>query len=228
MAFLMPGLFVVLALSYSLIVPAWEAPDENLHFDYVRHLLLEAELPVQQAGEIAETHQPPLYYVIAALFALPADVAGERGALRSNPAFIGGQAGPDINRGLHGSAETFPYREQALALHLMRLASVAMGAVTVFLVLRMGWELFPARPQIGILVAGLVAFNPQFLFISSSINNDNLLVLAATGTWWQLLRAVRQKQRWRPCSRSSPCTCLPAPGVCCLREAWRSWCQWSC
>ena len=189
----------MLAVTYSLVVPAWEAPDENLHYDYARHLLLHRELPVQapQTDGPSEAHQPPLYYMTAALIAWPADIGGERGAFRPNPTFIGSLTGSDVNRALHGTAETFPYREQALALHLMRLASIAMGALTVFLVLKIGWELFPPRPEIGVLGAGLVAFNPQFLFISSSINNDNLLMLAATGAWWQLLRAIREEGRWR-------------------------------
>ena len=82
-----------------------------------------------------------------------------------------------------------------MALHLARLASVAMGAATVLLVLLTGWLIFPQKPAIGLLSAALVAFNPQFLFISSAVSPDNLLTLAITGMLWQLTRALRAPER---------------------------------
>ena len=100
--------------------------------------------------------------------------------------------GTEVNYARHGSSETFPYENWALALHVARLASVAMGAATVLLVLLTGWLIFPQKPAIGFLAGALAAFNPQFLFIGSAVSPDNLLTLAIAGMLWQLTRTLRR------------------------------------
>lgn len=194
---LLAGYFVLVA-TYSVVTPPYEAPDEVAHFKYVVHLLRTHTLPVQRMGEMEEAHQPPLYYALAALAALPGDLNDPAGAYRFNPHFMwAGQGGSEINAGLHGTAETFPYQGTALAFHLARLASILMSLGTVALTVATGWELFPQRRVIGLLAGALAAFSPQFLFISGAVNNDNLLTLAATGTWWQLARTLRRPDDWR-------------------------------
>jgi hypothetical protein len=192
------SVFVLLAGMYSLVVPSWEAPDEVGHFAYIAHLLKTRTLPVQHPGETGEAHQPPLYYLAAALAVLPANLHDPSGAFRLNPRFVwADQGGNDVNISQHNSDETFPFQGQALALHLARGVSVLMGAVTVALVMGIGWAVFPSQPAIGLLAAALIAFNPQFLFFSSTVSNDNLLVMAATGAWWQLLRAMKRPEQGR-------------------------------
>jgi len=190
--------FLVLALSYSFIVPPFESPDEAGHFAYIVHLRTTRSLPVQRTGELGEAHQPPLYYVIAALASMPASLADQAVLFRSNPEFVwAGQGGHDVNAMLHGSAETFPFRGASLALHLARVSSVFMGMITVAFTTLIAWKVFPNHPTIGLLAGALVAFNPQFLFISGSVNNDNLLTMVATVSWWQVLRAIAQPEQRR-------------------------------
>jgi hypothetical protein len=190
--------YIILAASYSAVNPIWEAPDEVGHFSFIQHLISERSLPVLQTGVTDEAHQPPLYYVIAAGASALAGSGDLTGAFELNPQFMwAGQGGADINIARHSTAETFPYRGQALAIHLARLVSVLMGAVTVILVIAIGWRIFPDFPVIGLLAGALTAFNPQFLFISGSVNNDNLLVLVATGAWWQALAAIKRPEQWR-------------------------------
>jgi hypothetical protein len=198
-ALVITAIFLVLAMAYSLYVPLWEAPDEVGHFGFVSHLVQHRSLPLQRVGDFGEAHQPPLYYAAVALATLPANHADTEGIFNSNPAFIWGGQGQDINISLHGSAETFPFRGQALAMHLARAASALMGAVTVLFVAAIGWQIFPARKAVGVLSAAFVAFNPQFLFLSSVVNNDTGLVLVTTGGLWQLLRAIKspaQTRQW--------------------------------
>ena len=190
--------FALLAALYSLVTPIWEAPDEVGHFDYVAHLRTERSLPRQRMGELGEAHQPPLYYALAALAAAPADLSDATGGFRLNPRFMfAGHGGKDVNISLHGTAETFPYRGEALGLRLARLASVLMAVVTVMLTVNLGWVIFPERPLVGLLAGALTAFNPQFLFISGAVNNDNLLAATATGAWWQVSRAMTRPEGWR-------------------------------
>lgn len=190
--------YLLLSGTYSLVTPAYESPDEVGHFAYIVQLLSDRSLPVQKVGALGEAHQPPLYYAVAALAASPADLKDQTGKFRPNPQFIwAGRGGSDASAGLHGSAETFPFRGYALALHLARAASVLMGAVTVAVAIAIGWMILPAEPVIGLLAGALIAFNPQFLFISGSVNNDNLLTALTTLGVWKTLQAMRQPQQRR-------------------------------
>ena len=192
------ALYLLCAITYSVMTPAWEAPDEVGHFDFIRHLRQAKTLPDIRTAVPGEAHQPPLYYLVTTLFTLPADISSPVGAFRSNPDFMWrNTGGTDINSGQRGTAQTFPYQGQGLALQLARLASVAMGALTIFFIIKTGWLIFPNQPQIGLLAGALAAFTPQFLFISGAINNDNLLILATTGACWQMVKAMKQPQLWR-------------------------------
>lgn len=189
----------VLAALYSFVTPLWEAPDEVGHFQNVAELATGRGLPVQRIGQLGEAHQPPLYYMIVALAIMPADLADPTGAFQPNPRFMWAeQGGHDANISVHTAAEAFPFRGHALAIHLARGVSVMMGLLTVALTLAIGWEIFPERRLIGLFGAALVGLTPQFLFISGAVNNDNLLTLAATGAWWQILRALKRPEQWRP------------------------------
>ena len=192
--------YFVMALTYSVMTPAWETPDEVGHVSYIRHLRSTGSLPQQGIDAVRPAQHPPLYYVVAALFTLPADVNDMTGGLTSNSNFIwASQGGSDNNIAVHRSAETFPYQGQVLLLHLARLASVLMGVATVALVAAIGWDLFPERPNVGLLGAALVAFLPQFLFISGAVNNDNLLVPVTTAVWLLSIHALARPteiRRW--------------------------------
>jgi 4-amino-4-deoxy-L-arabinose transferase-like glycosyltransferase len=177
----------LLSALYGVVTPMWEAPDEIGHFLYVREFASSMRLPEQEIGDLGEAHQPPLYYALAAFLSLPADQSSNSGALRLNPNFIW-SGGDQVNIGLHHTDETFPYQGQALSMHLARLASSLMGMVTVSLTILIAWLIFPKQPWIGLVAAALIAFNPQFLFIHGSVNNDALLVMASTGIIWQTLR----------------------------------------
>jgi hypothetical protein len=111
--------YFLLALTYSVVTPAWETPDELGHVAYIRHLRATGSLPRQKVDAVRASHHPPLYYAVAALFTLPADVDDTTGGWTPNPNFEWtGQGGRNSNIALHRSAETFPYQGQALFLHL--------------------------------------------------------------------------------------------------------------
>ena len=189
-------LYFAIAVIYSVVTPAWEAPDELGHAAYITHLRVNGSLPEQKVGSMGAAQHPPLYYALAALVTLPAPTDDTATGWIPNPNFVwSAQGGPNSNIALHRSAETFPYRGMALFLHLARLASVLMGIGTVALIALIGWEIFPDRPSIGLAAAAFAGFLPQFLFISGSVNNDNLLVLTVTAVWWSSVRALAQPQK---------------------------------
>lgn len=191
-------LFLVLATIYSLVTPAWEAPDEVGHFAVIQHIRQTGMLPNVRQVAAGEAHQPPLYYLIVAVATLPIDLSSPIGAFQENPDFIWNRTGGTaVNAHLPTSANRFPFMGQARGLHLARLVSVLMGAATVVLVMGMGHHIFPKRPQVGLLAGSLVAFNPQFLFLSGAVNNDNLLILLVTGAVWQAMRVMKRPFAWQ-------------------------------
>jgi len=84
------ALYVALGMLYALQTPVWQTPDEPAHYNYIMFLLQEHRLPVLRMGDFPaqyleqlktarfppdmpitslryESHQPPLYYALAAL-----------------------------------------------------------------------------------------------------------------------------------------------------------------
>lgn len=192
--------FGLLALAYSLTTPTFEAPDEIHHYRYVRALINTGRPPAQQAGQQSFGHHAPLYY---ALVALPAFWVGEDdlavwGEPESGNPFFGyefGQVGRDNkNIFLHppyrGHADRLGESDTWLGLRVARWASILMGALTVWIVYRVGRELYPERPALGLGAAILVAFIPQFLFISAALNDDNGATLFGSLALWAMTRLV--------------------------------------
>jgi 4-amino-4-deoxy-L-arabinose transferase-like glycosyltransferase len=149
---------------YAFLTPAWQAPDEPAHYNYVRHLVTQPGFPkliaacYNQAylteltthrfppnmsidGICYEFHQPPLYYLLGM------------------PVFV-----------LAGGW-----------LPLLRFLSLALlGGSVVISAFFIGLTIFPRKPAIAYGTMALVAFVPMHLAILSSINNDTLaeLILA--------------------------------------------------
>jgi len=197
-------LYLTLALLHSAANPLFECPDETWHIGMAARLAQGGSLPVQRPGEDTpwrqEGNQPPLYYALLGgltrLFHLPWDDLDAVCVL--NPHASSGDASRIANRNqaLHGHAEAFPWRGAVLTLHLWRLVSVALGLLTVWATVNSVRLLFPDRPIWALGSGLLVAVNPMFLFITASVNNDNLVNAAtAAGLWLMALRFRRQGDR---------------------------------
>jgi 4-amino-4-deoxy-L-arabinose transferase-like glycosyltransferase len=188
--------YLALAVGFSL-GPIFEGPDEIEHYRYIRTIAEKGTLPDPFGQPRGEYHQAPLYYLLAAPFALginDRDFAQIDGRL--NP-YHGSQINVPSNDNrnvyLHTRAEAFPYDHSptARAVHLIRVFSVLLGlgvVMTSYAVFRILW---PDRPDRRLLALGAVAFWPQFLYQSSVISNDVLLYLLATICLWLLLRQLR-------------------------------------
>jgi 4-amino-4-deoxy-L-arabinose transferase-like glycosyltransferase len=194
--------FVLLAAWYSVTIPLGEAPDEVPHFTYIRYLARHGRLPT--TTEEHEAFQPPLYYALgAALTFWVEDDPGAPFAVRANAHFDVADPRAPKNLLLHTSDEAWPYRGWALAWHLVRLLSVALGAVTVWAVYRLGRVLFPEQPAIPLTMAALTAFTPQFLFMSAVVNNDNAATAFSALVLWQVAAVLHESQPARIWKRSA-------------------------
>lgn len=195
------GLFIVLATVYSLVAPLFEAPDEVWHFRFITHVAETATLPTQDPANPGpwrqEGSQPPLYYLLVTPFVAPIDLGDVEVITRKNPHAAVGRAGADgnVNFVVHTARERLPWWGATLAAHIARFVSVLLGAATVGLTYTLTLEIFDeSRTErardLALGAALLVAFNPQFLFISGAVNNDNLIIALATLTLLLLLRLV--------------------------------------
>jgi 4-amino-4-deoxy-L-arabinose transferase-like glycosyltransferase len=201
--------FLVLATLYSISTPIYESPDELQHAAFVTRLTEGRGLPVVDPENLGpweqEGTQPPLYYWLAARLASGPSPAGNAELAVLNPyAGIGDPLRPDNkNRVLHDlDEERWPYSADALFVHLVRGISTLMAAGTLVAVYRLGQFVFPDRRGIALGMMGLVAFIPQFLFLSASINNDNLVILIAA---WVLVLL----SKWLSPMASSKMAALP-------------------
>jgi hypothetical protein len=169
------AMWLVSGAMYATLTPAWQAPDEPAHYNYVRYLATRRAFPELTAAcynqaylsqlttqkfpptlaidsVCYEFHQPPLYYLLAApLFR-----------------FTGG------------------------ALLAIRLMSVLLGAGTVWLTYLIGLTVFEAKPLLALGAMAFVAFVPMHAAMLASVNNDALagLIFAAI-----LLTLMRRQRR---------------------------------
>jgi len=190
--------FLALGIVYAVVTPLFEKPDEVWHYPYVKYLADGQGLPVQDLAQAQplmrqESTQPPLYYVTAALATFWIEDDDWQDLVWLNP-FWGynapGTVNDNKNRVLHTDRERFPYRGAVLAVRTARLVSVIWGAITVLATYLTALELFPKRRSFATGAAALVAFNPQFVFISSAVSNDSTVSALCTLALWLMLRLV--------------------------------------
>ena len=170
------ALFVLIGFSYALITPAFEASDELWHYPMVRHLADGNPLPVQVFDPALagpwnqEASQPPLYYALAAALTFWIDTVDMEQVRWLNPHVDNGVITPDGNTNLavHDPAAD-PWAGALLAVRVVRLASVLLSSVTVYLTYRLAAETAPGRPAVALGAAAINAFLPMFLFISGAV-----------------------------------------------------------
>jgi 4-amino-4-deoxy-L-arabinose transferase-like glycosyltransferase len=200
--FIVLAIYLALALAYSLFSPIYEPTDELRHFRYVRHVIVYRELPVQSVeGPRAQSHHPPLYYVLGALASWWVDV--EQDVYYdppTNPHWDSRHwevSDDNKNQYLHGTDEAFPFRGVTLAVYVVRWMTVLIGAGVICLTYFIGREIFPDQPVLAAGAAALVAFNPQFIYLSGAINNDIAAALAGAAVLWACVRLALRGPSWR-------------------------------
>ena len=157
--------YVVAATLFAFITPAWQAPDEPAHYNYVAHIAQTGTLPVLRSGDYDhallnrllsarfsppdgidslryEAHQPPLYYLLA------------------TPVFW-----------LSGGS-----------LWALRLFGIVIGAGAIVLLYLCLELVFPGKPLVVVGGTAFSALLPMHVAVSAAVNNDGmaeLLIMAA-------------------------------------------------
>lgn len=190
--------FCLSGIVYSTTTPLFEAPDEQWHFAFVQHVaqgqgLPEQSLPLQHLAR-QEGSQPPLYYLAAAALTFWIDTSDFPNILWENPHYgydVPGIVNDNKNLFIHTTEQGFPYHNTPLAMHLARLLSLAMGGLAVYFTYRITRLLLPTNEPAALAAASVVAFTPQFLYISSAVSNDSTIVALSAVALFLLVRAFR-------------------------------------
>ncbi len=167
--------YFALGTAYALQTPAWQAPDEPAHYNYIQFIAEKHALPILRKGEYDqayleeftrtpqnvaslsidplryEDYAPPLYYLLAApIFALTDGW-----------------------------------------LTAIRLFSVVLGGALVVVAYLIGAEAYPGQLAFALGGAAFVAFVPQHLAMMSAANNDSLAELLIALVALQAMRLFR-------------------------------------
>jgi hypothetical protein len=157
--------------------PAWQAPDEPAHYNYIAQVANAGCCPIIAAGDWDsayldqlksarfapetlsaietvqyEDHQPPLYYLLLSPI----------------------------------------YRLTDGDLIALRIASLLFGVIIIIAAYGAAIALLPDRPEIALAVAAFVAFQPQHLAILASVNNDGFAWALVSVILWLSIVYVKQ------------------------------------
>jgi hypothetical protein len=202
----------LMALAWSLMVPALQTPDEIAHFGYTQRLVETHELP----QKVVAHHEPDSSEVILAgawanLYSLVGNLAARPS---TNPALVrawrqrdaalphGARAdGRGANRArqnppLYYVYGAIPYEIASHGsffdrLFLMRLASIPLYLTTIVFTWLVAGELLGRRVWLQTIAAGAVAVQPQLSFIGSAVDPDVMLAAIWGAFLWVAIRTVK-------------------------------------
>jgi hypothetical protein len=211
MAALLYGIAAVNFICWSLITPAFQAPDEVDHFAYTQSLVERGEAPSRDPGSPLPRWSSAQYLAMEDMNFLTDHQVGDtripwssnqearyRAQAAGHPSSSDG--GGNETAATHGAiyysvlapayllASSSPLDQ----LTLMRLASALIGALTVLFAFLLARELAPGRLWLAVLAALLVAYHPMYGFVSGSVNNDVGVNAGAAGLELLLIMILRR------------------------------------
>lgn len=199
--------YVIFGITFMMATPILEVSDELWHFgmlEYIREN--DGALPeydVSDPDNIYENNldtlyrqegsQPPLYYYTMAVLTSPISIDDAAEYRIENPHVRAGEPDSSGNKNLvlHAT-DGVPLSGTPLAIYFIRLLGIAMGVVTIWAVWQVGELIAPHRPVVGLLAGAMTAFNPMFLFISASVNNDTMVIMLNSVVILLALRTLRE------------------------------------
>lgn len=202
-----------LGVAWSLVTPAWQAPDENSHFGFVQHL--------GETGHLAGNPEQPIFSTEQVTAAGPeasnadqaaaqlatkmqASEAAYRRWQRVEDGFTDRQrsdgGGPNPASGnppLYYLTETPAYLLTSSAgiftrLEALRLMSLLWLIATITGAWLLAGEIFGRDRNLQLLTAGAVGLAPMVLFVSSTVGPDSALFAVWSLTLWLGVRVVKR------------------------------------
>ncbi len=222
--------YIVLGAMYAVGTPPWQAPDEPAHYNYARYVAIYGTLPELRQGDYPaayleeikarrfapdlsvepiryESHQPPLYYILAAAtyrVAVALDLP-ELVVLRAFSVFLGAMTllvafrlvqalhprGGDVDPVLALGAAAFA---ATLPMHVAMTAAVNNDALSGLLLTVIAWRLVTMTdgdwtPRRALCLGALLG-----LAFLTKMQSNVAFALAGTALVWDL----GYTQQWRP------------------------------
>lgn len=168
--------YLVAGASFANATPTWQAPDEPAHYNYVVHIAETGTLPVLEMGDY---NQHKLDNLLQTNF-----------LRRLSPAVLRYE---NYQPPLYYLLVTPIYWMSDGDLFAMRLFSVALGAVTIFLLYLCLTLVFPGKALIPLGAAAFSALLPMHLAMASAVNNDGLAELLLMASMLVLLKWMRRR-----------------------------------
>ena len=191
--------FYVLAVSFSVLLPLNEAPDEGSHFDLIRFIADQGHFPITQREREAlgdKGDASPFYHGLVALLTQHVDISSlpQRHFVSADKQSIPYDTTLTTQE-LHTEDELFPFRGTVFAWHLARLVSIPLNVFTIVAAYLTALAIYPQQRYFALAVAGFVAFVPRFVINSAVISDDNLVIpLVAFAIYYQV-RIIRGDER---------------------------------
>jgi hypothetical protein len=150
----------------------FSGPNEVLHYEYVALMRQTGQLPdLATSFRADERHQPPVYYTVATLTSLPFPTPPLDDIFTPNPHFVSTHRG-NLNPYIHLPAEAVVVATAA------RVASLLFGVLALVALYVAANYTLPRG--VSLLIVSLTAFQPTFLQLSSTINNDLAVTAVST------------------------------------------------
>jgi hypothetical protein len=194
--------YLALAIAYQRAVPLFEAPDEPSHVQYLAFLQREGRPPrMQDKPEVpGEGMQPPLYYaLLEPLFAqvtsydpaliLDLDQANRWIYRLADLRVVPPGARIRMLGTTQGSGRIFAVDPSLEPLRALRWGSLVFGALAVLLTFDAARRASGSR-AFALLCTSLLALSPQFLFVSSYVNNDVACAALGAAAFWLFAHAA--------------------------------------
>ncbi|MBI3767445.1 MAG: glycosyltransferase family 39 protein [Deltaproteobacteria bacterium] len=177
--------FIALSLTYDLISPPFENPDEINHAEYAAFIAEHGRLPHLLTDCVRLSFHPPLYHALMAPIAWATHVDTE-------DVMVNHRLNPDYQSShvilLHDDPEeTFPYSGRSRFVHIARAMTVLLGAVVLIYTHKLV-HLLTSDAGAALVATVTVAAIPQLQYISASVNHDAMAAaLAAAFIYYAVL-----------------------------------------
>ena len=201
---LVVGLFGV---TWALVVPAWQAPDEDVHFSYTQTIVERGQLPGNGPREVSSEQRQSMDFLNTDQTVLipgtkpdwsPLSADVFRHDSRDTPRDDGGSPnGSSSNPPAYYLYESVPYAlasgsDLITRAYVMRLFAVAWLLVTTTAAWLLAGELFGRNRLLQLVTAATIGLWPMLSFISSTLNPDGMLVALWTLCIWLGVSILRR------------------------------------
>lgn len=166
--------FVVSASLYAIVTPAWQAPDEPAHYNYIAHIASTGTLPVLQMGDY---DQSALATLLATRFAPSTAVAKLRYENYQPP--------------LYYLTAAPVYWASGGSVRALRFYNICLGFISLLLLYLSLEIVFPNKPLIPLGATAFAALLPMHVAVNAAVNNDVLAEMLLMGAALVLLHWMR-------------------------------------